>query len=152
MSRNERNCIDRFRGAFAFLSNFMQSPIAFSGRTWPTVEHIFQAAKTLDENKREQIRFASTPAKAKQLGRKVKLRPDWEGVKQEVMLKSVRLKFKQYPELRKRLLRTGDVPLIEGNLWHDNIWGDCYCPRCRGIKGENLLGQILMKVRKEKGE
>ncbi len=66
--------IDGFHGEFGFLSNFAQSPITFSGKTWQTVEHVFQAAKTLDENEREQIRLAPTPEKAKRLGRKVTLR------------------------------------------------------------------------------
>ena len=141
--------INRFDGEYAFLSNFAHRPITFKGKTWVTVEHIFQAAKTLDEDMREQIRIASTPGKAKQIGRTVHLRPDWEQIKQEVMLKCIRLKFRQYPGLKERLLSTEDAVLIEGNTWHDNIWGDCSCQKCRERKGENLLGQILMQVREE---
>ena len=39
--------------------------------------------------------------------------------------------------------------LIEGNTWSDNFWGDCHCPKCRGIKGENNLGKLLMKIRED---
>lgn len=143
------NVINCFNGEYAFLSNFAHSSITFKGKTWLTVEHVFQAAKTLDENKREQIRLALTPGKAKHMGRKVHLRSDWELIKKEVMLKSIRLKFKQNPELKEKLLRTGDAVLIEGNTWHDNIWGDCCCLKCQKIKGKNVLGEILMKVRDE---
>ena len=143
------NVINCFNGEYAFLSNFAHSPITFKGKTWLTVEHVFQAAKTLDENKREQIRLALTPGKAKHMGRKVHLRSDWEQIKKEIMLKSIRLKFKQNPELKEKLLRTGDAVLIEGNTWHDNIWGDCCCLKCQKIKGKNVLGEILMKVRDE---
>ena len=141
--------INRFDGEYAYLSNFAHRPIVIKGKTWVTVEHIFQAAKTLDEDMREQIRLAPTPRIAKQMGRKVHIRSNWEQIKQDVMLKSVRLKFKQYPGLEEHLLSTKDAVLIEGNRWHDNIWGDCYCPKCQEIKGENLLGKILMQVRDE---
>ena len=141
--------INRFDGEYAFLSNFAHRPIIIKGKTWVTVEHIFQAAKTLDEDIREQIRLASTPVIAKQMGRTVQIRSDWEQIKQEVMLKSVRLKFRLHPGLKEKLLSTKDAVLIEGNRWHDNIWGDCRCSRCRKIKGKNLLGKILMQVREE---
>ena len=141
--------INRFDGAYDFLSNFAYSPITFKGKTWSTVEHIFQAAKTLDENMREQIRVTPTPEKARRMGKRVLLRPDWERIKKEVMLKSIRLKFGQNSELKEKLLNTKDAVLVEGNTWHDNIWGDCRCSKCLNIKGNNLLGQILMQVRKE---
>ena len=143
------NIINCFNGKYAFLSNFTNSPISFNGKTWSTVEHIFQAAKTLDEDMCEEIRIASTPDKAKRIGRMVRLRPDWEEMKKEVMLKSIRLKFSQNSELKERLLRTEDVILLEGNTWHDNIWGDCSCQKCQETEGRNLLGKILMQVRRE---
>ena len=143
------NIINRFDGEYAFLSNFAHRPITFKGKTWSTVEHIFQAAKTLDENMREEIRIASTPDKAKRIGRMVRLRPDWEEMKKEVMLKSIRLKFSQNSELKESLLRTEDAILLEGNTWHDNIWGDCSCQKCQETEGRNLLGKILMQVRRE---
>ena len=40
-----------------------------------------------------------------------------------------------------------DIMLIEGNYWHDNYWGNCLCPKCKEIEGQNQLGKILMKVR-----
>lgn len=49
--------------------------------------------------------------------------------------------------LKKKLLETGDAELIEGNYWHDNTWGQCYCPRCKNKIGENHLGKLLMKIR-----
>ena len=40
------------------------------------------------------------------------------------------------------LLATGKATLVEGNSWGDTFWGVC-----RG-KGKNMLGKILMRVRK----
>lgn len=61
----------------------------------------------------------------------------------------VELKF-ALPELAIQLQVTGDQELVEGNHWHDNIWGNCVCDRCVNIVGQNWLGQILMQVRKDR--
>jgi predicted NAD-dependent protein-ADP-ribosyltransferase YbiA (DUF1768 family) len=45
--------------------------------------------------------------------------------------------------LADRLLLTGDEELIEGNYWHDHIWGVC------DGTGTNWLGKILMEIRDE---
>ena len=79
------------------------------------------------------------------LGRRVKLRPDWENVKNEVMRELLMVKFGS-GKLREWLLATGDEKLVEGNTWHDNYWGSCICPRCRN-RGRNELGKTLMAIR-----
>ncbi len=144
--------IDIFEGKYAFLSNFEKSVIVGVDDKieYPTVEHYFQAHKSLDFKDRITIASAPTPGKAKRLGRSVKLRNDWEEVKDAVMLEALRLKFSD-KKLRKKLLETGDDYLIEGNSWHDNYWGMCFCRKCGEgkISGKNHLGQLLMKVRAE---
>jgi len=142
--------IDSFSRDFGFLSNFFNSPMRIKGKIWPTVEHLFQACKTKDESVREKIRLCSTAGRAKRMGRKIKLRDDWEEIKEEVMLWCLRLKFRD-PQLAKKLLETGDNILIEGNNWHDNFWGLCFCDKCKPHGGKNMLGKLLMKVRKEIG-
>ena len=140
--------IDCFDGEFAFLSNFYPSPITIDGIMFPTVEHLFQAAKTVSLVEREKIAAAATPGQAKRLGRNVILCDNWEEIKEDVMLNALRLKFAILP-LREMLLATGDEELVEGNTWHDNIWGSCSCERCKNIKGQNKLGKLLMQVREE---
>jgi ribA/ribD-fused uncharacterized protein len=141
--------IDHFDGDWHFLTNFSASPIVWEGREWPTVEHLFQAHKSLDDEERELIRTAHTPAEAKRLGRRVTKRSDWEEVRQDVMLQCLRAKFSQNSDLAQRLLDTRDALLVEGNTWHDNTWGDCRCKRCAAIEGDNLLGKALMQIRNE---
>ncbi len=140
--------INKFENEYAFLSNFYPSLIAPFGDniTYPTVEHAFQACKTLNLKERESIANQPTPGKAKYLGRHVKLRSDWNEIKYTIMFQCVKEKFK-IPELRQKLLATKDEKLIEGNQWHDNTWGDCQCPKCKSIPGKNYLGKILMEVR-----
>ncbi len=138
--------IKEFSGEFAFLSNFFPSPMLIRGKEWPTVEHLFQAMKTKSPIEREKIRLCETPGKAKRMGKKVMLRSDWFEIRESVMTWCIKLKF-QSPELRKKLLETGTTQLVEGNVWHDNFWGSCQCPKCIDKNGINMLGIILMKER-----
>lgn len=138
--------VSSFTGQFAFLSNFAPVEIEYEGLTYRTVEHAFQAAKSLDRADREQIAASVRPARAKRLGRKVTLRTDWEDVKVSIMEDLVRAKFAAEPLYAQGLLDTGDDYLLEGNVWHDTFWGSCDCGRCER-PGANNLGIILMKVR-----
>lgn len=139
--------IKNFEGEYAFLSNFYFSPMIIDNVVYTTNEHYFQAMKSLNPKERQAIVLAPTPGKAKHLGRKVSLRKDWEDIKEEVMLTGLRHKFSN-PELRKKLLATGNEELIEGTTWHDNYWGICDCEAC-GRQGKNRLGKLLMQVREE---
>ena len=145
------NCFD---GKWAFLSNFYWNEIEHEGIKYPTNEHFFQAMKTLDREERLQIAQSLTPGWAKRMGRQVALRPDWEDVKEDIMLEGLCLKFAD-EQLADWLLETGNAVLVEGTTWHDNEWGDCSCPKCRNIVGKNKLGKLLMQVRdmikKERG-
>lgn len=132
--------IDRFSGRYFFLSNFYSIPVEYEGLVYENNEAAFQAQK--DPSRR--LEFTSlNPSEAKRLGRRVTLRKDWEDVKVETMKNIVREKFNQNPDLQEKLLATGDEMLIEGNTWNDCCWGVC-----NGV-GKNLLGKILMDVRKE---
>lgn len=130
-----------FDGEWRFLSNFHPSAVWFEGILFPTVEHAFQAAKTLDLNQRRAIAAEPTPGRAKRAGRKLALRQDWEEIKVGVMRTLVQLKFLSSPELAVLLLSTGDSHLEEGNRWNDRLWGTV-----DGI-GQNHLGRILMETR-----
>lgn len=134
--------IDDFRGRYFFLSNFSPSPIRHGGILYPTVEHAYQAGKILDMEIRRALAIYPTPGDAKKMGRKLKMRDDWDEVKVPRMRTCLKKKF-QDPSLRRKLLETGDQELIEGNTWGDTFWG-VY----RG-KGKNMLGILLMEVRRD---
>lgn len=116
--------IDKFDGQYDFLSNFYPSPIVYKDNkiVYPTVEHYFQAMKTFQTDEHEAIRTAATPGEAKRLGRRCTLREDWDNIKYEVMYRALKMKFKD-PELRAKLLVTGDEFLVEGNTWGRQILG-----------------------------
>jgi len=145
----EEEKIDSFRKDYRFLSNFWPCKIIFSGVQFPSVEHAYQAAKTTNVTKRRNIASLKKPGAAKREGNKLDIREDWEKIKIGIMAFLVEQKFFQTPELGKLLLKTGNRELIEGNHWHDNFWGDCFCQKCTGIEGKNILGRILMSVRKK---
>ena len=58
------------------------------------------------------------------------------------MERILRVKFSS-PDLKEKLLSTGDRYLVEGNSWGDVYWGVC------GGKGINMLGKLLMQIREE---
>lgn len=135
--------ITEFQGEHRFLSNFWPTEVVHEGITYPSAEHAYQAAKTLDMSERRRIAAIRDPGEAKREGRKLTQRPDWETAKFTVMEQCVRDKFTRNAELAARLRATGDAELIEGNTWGDRVWG------VYQGQGENRLGKILMKVRRE---
>lgn len=139
-----RTEIRSFRDQYEFLSNFYPAPIEYEGLRYLNSEAAFQAQKCLTEEEKRAF-TACPPGKAKRRGRQVRLREDWEEVKVDLMEKIVRAKFAQHPELAALLLDTGERELIEGNTWQDTFWGI----DLKTEEGENHLGKILMKVRKE---
>lgn len=136
--------INEFRGKYFFLSNFYEAPVTYEGITYRNNEAAFQAQKVTSEDERKIFSILD-PSEAKKKGRHITLRKDvdWDSVKNDRMYKICKAKFSQNEELKNKLLSTGDEHLEEGNTWGDRIW-----ETVNGI-GENRLGRILMKIRKE---
>lgn len=133
---------------YGCFSNFSLHPIQMEGLPWQTVEHYYQAQKfvgTENECLVQCIRDAQTPMDAAKIGRDrtLKLRSDWEQVKQQVMWQGVLTKFMTHPDIQDILLSTGEELIVEDSPT-DYYWG------CGEDKtGQNQLGKILMKVRSE---
>ena len=110
---------------YGFMSNFAPYPFSDGSKIWPTSEHYFQAQKFLVPQIQEKIRQIASPMDAALEGRNRQnpLRPDWEEVKNKVMLQALRMKFSQNPEIAKELLATGDAILIE-HTQNDDYWAD----------------------------
>lgn len=142
--------INDFRGEYSFLSNFYNCDIEYEGLVYKNSEAAFQASKSLDIEIRKQFTNLN-PGEAKKLGRRIKLRSDWEKVKDKIMYDVCYEKFIQNKDLLEKLLNTNNELLVEGNTWHDNYWGICSCDKCKKNRvtnhGNNQLGEILMMVR-----
>lgn len=144
--------ISSFDGEYDFLSNFWSAPFDCGGRVVPTAEHAFQAQKAQrgDTHVKELVLSATTPAHAKRLGRRVKLRPDWDEVKVGVMRRILAFKFARGSALAGRLVATFPAHLIEGNTWGDTFWGCVHpTPGSNLWAGANNLGILLMERRAE---
>ena len=135
----------RVNDDFGELSNFALFEIRIDGSAWPTSEHYFQAQKFHNEGYREKIRTVASPSVAARFGRsrKVKLRSDWESIKEDVMMKALRAKFTQHEKFGRILLETGDARLIE-HTTNDSYWADG-----GDGSGKNRLGILLMQLREE---
>lgn len=150
--------ITHFAYEHEFLSNFHRFAVVWDGDLFSTVEHAYQASKTLDPKLRETftLKFNPrlSPGQAKRIGQSLELRDDWDRVKVPVMRGLLLQKFGD-PVMREKLLKTGDAYLEEGNWWHDVFWGVCYHKMegkvCKKPPhepfGGNHLGYLLMEVR-----
>lgn len=68
-------------------------------------------------------------------------RPDWDDVKVEIMRGIIAAKTDQHEYVRRKLLETGDRPLVECS-WRDDFWG--WGPNRDGM---NMLGKLWMERR-----
>ena len=137
--------IKEFQGENRFLSNFHPCRIDWEGIVYSSVEHAYQASKTLDRKERFRISGLSTPGKAKRAGSRLTIRPDWESVKISIMESLVRQKFTRHQILKQALLATGNQEIQEGNTWGDTFWGVSLSTG----EGRNELGKILMRIREK---
>nr|WP_256821808.1 NADAR domain-containing protein [Enterococcus mundtii] len=149
-NHSSKGTIDSFRGDFFYLSNFSNYPITYEGITYKNNEAAFQAAKlatntTIDsKTKLTRQNFSDmTGRQAKEAGKRVSLRSDWENIKLQVMKDICKAKFTQNKSLKEKLIQTGNAPIIENNSWGDTFWG------VSNKDGENHLGKILMEIRSE---
>lgn len=137
----------RVKEQYGFLGNFYPSRMFIYGLWWNWVEAPYQSKKTFDLDEQQLIWKATKAMDSRIIGQTVKIRPDWDEIKRQVMKECVTAKFLQHPVLRKQLMDTGTEILIEDSPV-DWYWG---CGK--DGTGQNVLGQVLMEVRTElKGE
>lgn len=138
-------------------SQWYETPFEVDGVHYRTAEHFMMAEKARlfdDEDARQRILAAKSPAEAKQLGRQVAGFDDsrWSAARLHIVVRGNAAKFSQNPDLCEFLLGTGDRVLVEASPV-DRIWGiglaedhpDAANPA--RWKGQNLLGFALMEVR-----
>jgi ribA/ribD-fused uncharacterized protein len=135
------NVIFGFFGEYRFLSNFWPVPrgVYFEGLYYSSVEHAYQAGKTMDIAQRKAILRAPSALDAKSIGKHIVIRPGWDDLKLLHMEGCLRNKFKRETQL----VKTGTAKLVENNTWNDRFWG-----KCRGA-GKNHMGLILMDIRED---
>lgn len=154
----------------AFLSNFYHKPFMApdrfgKNREFQFSEQYFMYLKALafeDNGTADHIANHPElkPQDYKRLGRQLKhydiYGPNWEDTKVKTMTKAVFYKF-QDPQLRQKLLATGDAQLIEASPY-DRYWGaglnakdilaqNKFATTHYEVPGKNMLGAVLVGVR-----
>lgn len=163
--------IDSFQGTF--LSNFASARIVHDGKTFQSVEHAYQYSKfeshtfqhlpvnvlaeineILDstehysaENVASIFTSDSSPGVVKKISEILRkygfVRDNWDEMRVDILTGLLLKKF-EIPEMSEALRATGEnTYLVEGNTWNDTFWGVC------DGRGRNLLGLILMNIRKK---
>jgi ribA/ribD-fused uncharacterized protein len=129
-------------GPYKSFSNWYACKFKWNGFVWSNSEQAYMSAKSFDKEYQLKIKKTTNPAEAKKIGRKVKLRPDWDKVKYQIMIDILLAKFSQNPMLSEILLETGSENIHED--CNDPWWGGG--PNFPG--GRDLLGKALISVRK----
>lgn len=141
-----------------YLSNWYKSPISIDGIVFPTVEHYMMWSKAVmfgDSAISQKVMESEDPSTVKKLGRQVRnFDPlKWDANCVRIVLEGNLAKFRQHPDLGKKLLSTGDSYLAEA-ADYDKVWGiglSANDPRSQDMKqwnGKNYLGKILHDVRR----
>jgi len=132
---------------YGWMSNLYPAPILVEGRYYGSSEHYYQAGTPKDPKISIWIAIAPTPILAMKAGRfisrdrnKRNLDPEWESKKVPRMRVALRAKFRQNPELREKLLNTGDAIIYEET--RDRFWGTG-----KDGTGKNWHGVLLMETR-----
>ena len=132
---------------FYVLSNFSSFAVDWQGRRWQTSEHAYQAAHFIDTDQKlfEKIHKARSAHEAFKIAKRNanKAPGNWDQIKTQVMEEIVYLKLLQNPYVKKKLLQTEDLLLVEDSP-KDSFWG--WGP---DREGRNELGKIWMKLRQE---
>ncbi|PVH98693.1 DUF1768-domain-containing protein, partial [Periconia macrospinosa] len=143
-----------------YLSQWYWSPFTISGTTYETAEKWMMHHKAThfsDTWTAAKVLSSTSPAEAKSLGRAVQNFDDasWDTVKQQVVHQGNLYKFtisQEADALRGKLLATGERELVEASAG-DRVWGigfrEAEAERNRRRWGGNLLGKVLMDVRRE---
>lgn len=140
--------IPKFDGRYKFLNNDYLSPIIMDGQEHLCATAAYLAARCVDPAGRKE--FANLPwAAAQALASAVQIKVPEDETKAESMYGILRLKFSQSPSLRTWLLETDNAILVNSNDYHDNYWGACVCRDCLNNPGQNVLGVLLMHLRRK---
>ena len=134
----------RSSGEYGFLSNLFKAPVEFEGRKFRSSEEAYQFGKPKDLAVAEWLVSAPRQhlcAEAVHSLLAFDIHEDWNSIKVDRMRHVLGAKFAQNPDLKERLLKTGDATLIEVSKT-DAFWGV-------GKKGngKNMLGALLMELR-----
>ena len=134
-------------------SNLFPCAIRIAKREFTSLEQLFQFKRAKRHNRSdlaEKIYLSRDAYEIRQFGAEAGSSEEWKKIEQDVMLAIMLRKFQQNPDLRRKLLATGDKTLVEATP--DKFWGAGVSLTSRALKegsypGGNRQGKLLMKAR-----
>ena len=135
----------REEGELGYLANYSNYGFTVDGVYYPTAEHFYQASKFDNPEIIQKILSCKTAREAASVGRdrNNKRIDHFKDIKLDKMYQAVYEKFQQNPDIRKKLIETGDEEIREMTD-QESYWG--VGPQ---LDGENHMDEILMRVREE---
>lgn len=112
--------------------------------TWPTVTH-YLLGKQFPAALSHGLRQSPTPEEARQIAREHQhpARIKWDVVKDQYVYWALVAKFTQHIDLEGMLMSTSDIAIVYANPY------DAYYGVGPDGNGHNMLGRLLMKVRRD---
>ena len=141
-----------FNSEHSPLSSFFPQDIQYDNHKYKNNEQGFQHQRALTLGKTEiadQIKKQPSPRKCKALGKLLGQNKIWDDKRETVMEDLVNIKA-QVPEIRTKLMQTGNKELVE--CTSDNFWACGGSFRSKKVQtgeatGKNKLGQIWITTR-----
>jgi ribA/ribD-fused uncharacterized protein len=141
----------KVKDAYGWFSNMSPHPVKWSGETYPTAEHLFQALRFDQTNPNHAlhvaIRAVKSPMAAKMHAKANKAQFTVEprsGLDVGLMMLVVGLKIEQYPDFKKALLETNKRRIIEDVTSRPNESGKFWGAALENGQwvGQNALGLV----------
>ena len=145
MSQKFDEVIGFYPREFYPLDNFSSFKVEVDGYLYASLEEAFQSFLFLPDYPEiaEQIKHSHSAHEAQKIMHENSDKVKYNDEEKVIIMEKLRCKIEQNPYVLKKLLETKDYIIVEDSP-KDGYWG-------WGINrnGENQLGKILMKLRKE---
>lgn len=154
--------IKKVKEEYGWLSCMSPYPVSYMGVKHKTCEHLFQSRRfegypEIQKLIQEQL----SPMGAKMKARKNRVilnrGEKWDEALTDIILmkECLQLKIEQHPDLKDKLVKTGNATIIEDCTSHDResarFWGMVF--KDGKWIGDNILGKLWMEIRENiKGE
>jgi len=118
---------------YSYLCAYFEAPFTVRGKLYKTIQHYYQAQKFIGEEYKEfaeKIINSKNAFEAKKLALEFSKKitdeaywKEWDSERKvDAMRRAIKEKFEQHPELKKKLIETGNCDLIEfenfNNYWY----------------------------------
>ena len=136
----------RASGKYGWMSNLFPAKIYFEKKVFSSSEAAYQYGKPKNKKIAEWIISAPKQHLIALAGHMLlgfDIIPEWSKIKIDRMRKCLFAKFTQHSDLKQKLINTKNAKIIE-NSKTDAFWGIG-----KNGKGKNMLGNLLMELRKE---